>query len=489
MIEDQTSREDVPPALLYERVARQVAHLIDHGTLRPGDRVPSVRRMVAQQAVSVSTVLQAYQILESRGLIEARPQSGFYVRARRWTPPAEPEMFRPPAGARQTHMADLVMECVDAVSRPGLVRLGAAVAAPELFPTRELSRALASATRRQPVLGNTLDPSIGLPTLRTETARRAIESGCVLSPDDIIITNGATEALHLCLRAVAKRGDTIAVESPTYFGVLQLIEVLGMRVCEIPTYPKEGVCLDELAERLDGCRVKACVFMTSFSNPLGSCMPDAKKERLVQLLAAREIPLIEDDIFGSLAYAPNRPRTAKSFDRQGLVLLCSAFTKTLAPGYRIGWTAPGRFKAAVHRLKHVCSCANPAVTQLAVAEFLRTGGYEHHLRRLRRTYAELTERMREAVARHFPPETRVTRPQGGHVLWVELPGNTDALELYRQALAAGISIAPGPIFSARQQYRNCLRLNCANPWTDQLEEAVARLGRMARPLTRESRPA
>lgn len=174
-----------------------------------------------------------------------------------------------------------------------------------------------------------------------------MESGCVLSPDDIIITNGATEALHLCLRAVAKRGDTIAVESPTYFGVLQLIE---------------------------------------------------------------------DDIFGSLAYAPNRPRTAKSFDRQGLVLLCSAFTKTLAPGYRIGWTAPGRFKAAVHRLKHVCSCANPAVTQLAVAEFLRTGGYEHHLRRLRRTYAELTERMREAVARHFPPETRVTRPQGGHVL-------------------------------------------------------------------------
>ena len=479
MIEDQTSRSEATPAHLYERLAQRVADLIDHGTLRPGDRVPSVRRMVAQQSVSVSTVLQAYQLLESRGFIEARPQSGFYVRARRWTPPAEPEMFRPASGSKKTNLADLVMECVDALNRPGLVRLGAAVAAPELFPTRELHRALASANRRHPLLGNTLDPSIGLPALRIETARRALESGCTLAPDDIIITNGATEALHLCLRAVANRGDTIAVESPTYFGVLQLIEVLGMRVCEIPTYPQEGVCLDELVERIERCRVKACVFMTNFSNPLGSCMPDDKKERLVQLLAEREIPLIEDDIFGSLAFGPHRPHTAKAFDRQGLVLLCDAFTKTLAPGYRIGWTAPGRFKAAVHRLKHVCSCANPVVTQLALAEFLGSGSYEHHLRRLRRTYAGLVERMREAVARHFPGGTRVTRPQGGHVLWVELPGNPDALELHREALAEGISIAPGPLFSARQQYRNCLRLNCANPWTDPLEQAVAKLGRMA----------
>ena len=472
------SQPTVPASHLYERVAHQITHLIDLGTLRPGDRIPSIRKLVRQQSVSVTTVLQAYQVLESRGLIEARPQSGFYVRARRWSPPPEPEISRPPGRASKLNVASLVMEVVGALSQPGFVQLGAAVPPAEMLPTRELHRALASAARRQPALANSCDPSIGLPALRVEIAQRVLEAGCSLSPDDVIITNGATEALHLCLRAVTRPGDTVAIESPTYFGILQVIEMLGLRACEIPTFPKEGVCLDELTARLACCRVKACVFMTNFSNPLGSCMPEEKKRRLVELLAARGIPLIEDDIYGSLAFGPTRPRVAKSYDTQGLVLLCSALTKTLAPGYRIGWAAPGKFRAEVHRLKHTSSLGNPMVTQLAVAEFLATGGYERHLRRLRRAYAQLVEQVSNSVARHSPAGTRITRPQGGHVLWVELPAKVDTLELHRAALANRITIAPGPIFSARQQYRNCLRLNCANPWTEKLELALVKLGGM-----------
>jgi DNA-binding transcriptional MocR family regulator len=286
----------------------------------------------------------------------------------------------------------------------------------------------------------------------------------------------------LCLRAVTKPGDTVAIESPTYFGILQILEVLGLRAAEIPTHPKEGVCLEELARRLARTRIKACVFMTNFSNPLGSCLSDGQKRRLVKLLAAKGVPLIEDDIYGSLAFGPVRPTAAKSFDAEGMVLLCSSLTKTLAPGYRVGWAVPGKFKAEVHRLKHTCSIGNPTVTQLALADFLATGGYERHLRRLCRTYAEQAERMSSLIARNFPSGTRVTRPEGGQVLWVELPGNVDALELHRAALAEGISIAPGPIFSARQQYRNCMRLNCANPWSERIEWALARLGALVNRL-------
>ena len=464
---------------LYEQVADQLTRLIHEGTLRPGDRIPSVRRLRVQKSVSLATVLQAYQLLENRGLIEARPQSGFYVRPPHWTPAPEPEVFHPLKSSKRLNMAGLVMEVVGALNRPGLVNLGAAVPPAELLPTRELNRALAGAARRHPALANVCDPSIGLRTLRVELAQRAIEAGCTLAPDDFIITNGLTEALHLCLRAVTRTGDTVAIESPTYFGILQLLEMLGLRACEIPTYPKQGVCLDELTERLDRMRVKACVFMTNFSNPLGTCMPDAKKEQLVEILAERQIPLIEDDIYGSLAFGPERPAVAKSFDREGLVLLCSSLSKTLAPGYRVGWVAPGKFKEEVHRLKHTCSIGNPMVTQLALAEFLATGSYERHLRRLRRSYAQSMQRMSGFVARHFPPGTKVTRPQGGQVLWVELPGRVNALEFHHAALTDGISIAPGPIFSARQQYQNCLRLNFANPWSEKLERALGKLGAMA----------
>jgi DNA-binding transcriptional MocR family regulator len=303
-----------------------------------------------------------------------------------------------------------------------------------------------------------------------------METGCTLSPDDIITTVGATEALNLCLRAVAKPGDVIAIESPTFFGILQMIESLGMRVCEIPTYPREGICLEELEERLNCCRIKACVFTLNFSNPLGSCMPDEKKRRLVKMLAERRIPLIEDDIYGNLSFDPVRPKVAKAFDEEGWVMLCDSFTKTLSPGYRVGWVAPGRFREKVEFLKFVTTSATASLPQMALAEFLQNGGYDHHLRKMRRFYADHLQRMTAAVSRYFPEGTKVTRPTGGMCLWAELPPEVNALAVYEQAMAARISIAPGPIFSAKQKFQNFIRLNCGNPWSDTIEKAVRKLG-------------
>ena len=463
---------------LYKQVALRISELIEHGTLRPGERVPSVRRLSEREDVSIATVMQAYRLLENRGLIEARPQSGYYVRARLWRPPAEPAKTEPSIRATRVSTGDLVRRVMEAARDPSLVGLGAALPSPSLLPTQQLSRTMAAVGRRSPQMANAYDVSPGNQQLRVQIARRAIETGCTLAPDDVVITCGCQEALYLCLRAVAEPGDTIAIESPTYFGVLQIIESLGLKVCEIPTYPREGVCLDELKERLDCCRIKACLFMLNFSNPLGSCMPDEKKARLVKMLAARNVPLIEDDIYGELSFAAGRPKVAKAYDRDGSTLLCSSFSKTLAPGYRVGWVVPGRFRDKVQHLKYVTSIGTATLPQLAVADFLTNGGFDHHLRKLRRVYAEQVQRVTHAITKYFPEGTKATRPAGGYVLWVELPSQIDSIELFDGALEEKIGIAPGPIFSPKQGFRNFIRLNCGKQWSETIDKSLFKLGQL-----------
>lgn len=471
--------ESTPAGHLYETVAQRITSLIERGTLRSGERIPSVRKMSRQQQVSIATAIQAYRLLENRGLIEARPQSGYYVRPRVWAAPPEPSKSQPARRSTTVSNGELTMRVQrGADDRGNVVNLGTAPPSPELVPARQLLRSLASAGRQ--CLGQMArcEPSAGSLAFRTQVARRAMDAGCVLSPDDIVATVGCQEALYLCLRAATKPGDTIAVESPAYFGVLQLVETLGLRVCEIPTYPREGICLDELVKSLDCCRVKACLFTPNFSNPLGSLMPDDKKARMVEILADRNIPLIEDDVFGDLNFTVDRPKTAKAYDRKGLVLLCSSFSKTLAPSYRAGWCAPGKFLERITYLKYVTNLSSPSLPQLAVADFLANGGYDHHLRRIRRAYAEQVRRCSETIAKQFPAETKITRPQGGYLLWLELPKGVDAIELFERAAREKITIAPGPIFSPSGRYRNFIRLSCGNPWTEALERALVRLGHL-----------
>jgi len=463
---------------LYDQVALRISELIEHGTLRPGERVPSVRKLSEQEEVSIATVMQAYRVLENKGLIEARPQSGYYVKARLWQAPAEPEKSEPALRATRVSTSDLVMRFMQAARDPTLVGFGAALPSQLLLPTRQLCRTMAAVGRRSPQLANRYDVAPGAHELRVQIARRAMGTGCTLAPDDIVITCGCQEALYLALRAVAGPGDTIAIESPTYFGVVQIIGSLGLKACEIPTFPRHGICLDELEKRLDCCRIKACLFMLNYSNPLGSCMPDAKKARLVEILARRNIPLIEDDMYGELAFAPERPKVAKAFDRGGQVMLCSSFCKTLAPGYRVGWIVPGRYRDQVQHLKYVTSVGTATLPQLAIADFLANGGFDHHLRRLRRVYAEQLERVTHAITKYFPKGTRVTRPAGGYVLWVELPRQIDSIELFDRALAEKISVAPGPIFSPKEQFRNFIRLNCGAPWSQAIDQALLKLGQV-----------
>jgi len=462
----------------YERIADDIAHLIDSGTFRPGDGIPSVRELSRQRGVSVTTVLQAYYLLEARGLIEARERSGFYVRTTLPSTLPEPDISSPSPDPTEVSVRELVTDVVLADTRyPDLVQLGAAHPNPHLAATRALNRTLASVARSMGHRSGMYDYVPGCEPLRVQIAQRALTAGCGLGPDDVIITTGCTESISLCLRAVCEPGDTVAIESPTSFDALRSLDVLGLQALEIPTHPRDGISLDALRFALDHNPVSACLVVSNFNNPLGSCMPDDNKRELVQLLAPRKIPLIENDIFGEIHFGDRRPSVAKAYDDRGLVMLCSSFSKSLCPGYRVGWVVPGRFMASIRWLKYTTTLASPTLSEYAIAEFLASGSYDPYIRRTRRTYARHVGALSQAVRRFFPAECRLTRPAGGFVLWVQLPEGVDSLELYAQARQAGIAITPGYLFSPTNQYRDFVRLNAAN-WSDEAEHAIQRLGEM-----------
>ena len=475
---------DVPSkGTLYRSVADHVEGLIEDGTLAPGMRIPSLRRLSRQLSVSLSTVGEAYRVLEDRGIIETRPQSGHYVRLiERSTPPA-PGRTRSCAEASAVDVGELMERLVAMASRPDIVTpFGAAVPAPDFLPISRLNTLLARAVRRDPVASQSYDSLPGRHELRVQIARRAMDAGCSLAPEDLVVTTGAMEAITLALRAVTRPGDTVAIETPTYHGFLQVLEALHLRALEIATDPEDGVCLDALAEALDGGSVAACLMVPSFGNPLGHNMPEAKRKELVELVERADVPFIEDDTYGDLPFGERRPRAVKAFDQSGNVLLLSSFSKALAPGYRVGWIAPGRYKKEVLRAKFSASLATAVPTQMAIADYLAGAGMDRHLRRSRRRFKDLVRRMIVAVGEHFPAGTRVSRPSGGYVLWVEMPPSVDAWRLYQDMLKQGISLIPGPVFSNADKYSNCLRINCALPWNDAVEDAVRRVGEAARRL-------
>ena len=467
--------------LRYEKLATELAGMIAEGALRHGERLPSVRRLSRERRLSVSTVVQALRQLESRGLVEARPQSGYFVR--RASPRrAEPLARTTPEQPVPVDVSQRVVRVLQAGCRPHVAPLAAALPAPELLPLAALQRLYAGVARRYPsLLSGGSYIYMDEPALVRQLVRRSLAWGGPLAGEEIVITNSCTEALGLCLRAVTRPGDTVAVESPAYYLMLQLLETLGLKALEIPTDPRLGLSVEafDLATR-EG-KVAACLIVPNASNPLGCIMPDERKRQLAGLAAARGVPVIEDDIYGDLHFGQQRPWPIKAFDTTGNVMLCASFSKSLTPSLRIGFVAAGRYRAAVALQKTLISGGTNPVTQLVLAEYLESTAFERHLRKLRQAYERQVEQMQAAVGRHFPADTRLSQPQGGFVLWVELPDGVDATRLYERAIGENLAYVPGELFSASGMYRNCLRLNCGNPHTPEIEDAVRRLGALMQP--------
>ncbi|HEY1029699.1 MAG TPA: GntR family transcriptional regulator MpaR [Pseudomonas sp.] len=462
----------------YEKFADEIAELIRTGVLGPGEKVPSVRHASRTYGVSPSTVFQAYYLLEDRGLIQARARSGYFVREHAKRPLHEPELTAHAAQTTEVDVSELVFSVLASLKDPHTVPFGSAFPSPDLFPLQRLARSMAQSLRMLSPHEIIADMTAGNADLRRQIALRYMVSGVMLPMEELVISNGAMEALNLCLQCVTQPGDLVAIESPTFYACLQVLERLQLKAVEIPVHPREGIDLGALSDSLRQLPIKACWFMSSLQNPLGASMSETKKQALYQLLVEHQVPLIEDDVYAELYFGSHPPKPVKSFDREGLVMHCSSFSKSLAPGYRIGWVAGGRYAEQIARLKLMTTISPSVPAQAALADYLQHGGYDRHLRKLRHALEMQQSAMLASAARHFPASTRVTRPSGGYFLWFEFPERLDSLQLLRLALAQGISLAPGPIFSASQGFRHCARLNYGHPWSPRSEQAMEVLGRL-----------
>jgi DNA-binding transcriptional MocR family regulator len=463
---------------LYSVIAERFENQIENNILKTGDKLLSLRTLSKEQGVSISTAYKAYIELENRGFIEARPKSGYFVRFSPSQYPKTPQAPKPDFNPVRSSVDEMLKLVYKSINQEGIVKLSRATPSGTLIPEAKLNKAMMEAIRRSPNSCTGYEEMQGNITLRKQIAKHAFNWNGNITEEDVVTTQGCMEALVFCLQAVTQPGDTVAIEIPTYFGIFNVMKSLGLKVLEIPAEPETGINIEYLEQALDAVPVKACLFVPNFCNPAGGLMPDHRKKQLVELLAKRQIPLIEDDIYGEMYFGKNRPKTCKSYDKEGMVMLCSSVSKTLAPGYRVGWCIPGKFidKVISLKLNHTVSSATP--TQAAVALFFETGRYDLHMRKLRKSLHTQCLRYTQAIIDYFPKDTKVSRPQGGYVLWIEMNQSIDAFALFEKAMQEKVSIAPGQIFSTDGRFTNYMRISFGAPFDETIDKSLKKLGKL-----------
>jgi DNA-binding transcriptional MocR family regulator len=460
----------------YLRLAKSFERQMKAGVLRVGDRLPSIRQLRDAHRVSAATAVGCYLWLERQGYVRARPKSGYFVsRAPAAEGPA-PDVSARVRGPAPVRVAGLTA-AAGASARRDMLNLGPAVIAPSLLPMRRLNRSIRMALSAFADHAVCYEDPRGNLRLRRQIARLVFRQGATCSADDLVVTSGSTEALNLALRAVTSPGNVVAVESPSCYETLQVLEALHLRAVEVPHVAKQGIDLSLLEAAMTRHRVSAIVANATCHNPIGDCVDEAWKARIVKFATEHDIPVIESDTFGDLVFSGPRPRSLKSFDTADLVIPCCSLAHYVAPGFNLGWIHPGRWLAEVQHLKGITNVANARLPQLAMAEFLESGGYDTHLRDLRVALWRSVDATREEVIRSFPEGTRVSQPEGGFVLWIQLPESYDGLDVAARAAAGGIAILPGAAFSASLQYRSYIRLACGHP-AEVMRPAVRTLARL-----------
>lgn len=463
---------------LYLQFADRIEKQIKSGVLSVGDKLPSIREVVAETGYSMSTVSKAYYEVESRSLIESRPQSGYYVSNTSARIIAEPSPSSPVLKCLNIDREDLIDQVYRNMTDKSITMLSLGFPSNELLPIAKLNKGIIQATRQLTNSGTSYEEVQGNLNLRREIARWSFTWGGSLTENDIITMPGCTSAISHCLMTLTKPGDTIITESPAYFGVLQLAKSLGLYIMELPTNMTTGIELDALKKALATKKVKLCLLMSNFSNPSGSMMPAEHKKEVVRLMEFYDVPLIEDDIHGDLYFGSSRPTNCKTYDESGIVLCCSSVSKTLAPGYRVGWVSPGKFKKQILRNKIYHTLSSPTITHEVVGDFLKNGRYENHLRKIRHILHQNCNNYINTVLESFPEGTKVSQPQGGFFLWIELDKSIDTAAFYHLAMQHKISFAPGRIFSFQDQFSNCMRLSFGLPWTNELRHSIQTLGKL-----------
>lgn len=462
--------------MLYADISNNIARLIREKVLKAGDRLPSVRMLCQEHGISMNTAKRVFLELEAQSLIESKPQSGYFVSQLPYQRLPLPEVSNPLPVSQDNEPEALIGKFYATMGKNELTHLSMGVPCAEMLPLARLNKEIVQATRRLAGSGTAYEQIPGNENLRRMIAARSLSWGGKLNENDIITTTGGINALAFCMMAAGKPGDTIAMESPCYPGSLQLARSLGLKVLELPTHPETGMEIAALKKVIK--KIDLCMLVPNFNTPLGSCMPEENKKEVVALLAKHGIPLIEDDIYGDLYFGTQRPKCCKAFDEEGNVLLCSSFSKTIAPGYRVGWVVPGRYKEQILKLKLVHMLSSPTLAHEAVASFLKNGRYDNHLRKIRAQLHQNYLHYIHAITAYFPPDTKVSRPQGGIAIWVEFNKKVNTSELFETALKHKITIAPGRMFTLQDQFTNCIRFSLGVQFTGEVERKLKLLGKL-----------
>ena len=468
---------------LYLKIARILQEQIENSIYKEGERLPSIRSLQKEYAMSINTIKHAFLELESRSLIEARPKSGYFVSA------SYRSVLQMPSAGKYTNFEDnipkddLISKVFDTFQNKEVTRFSLGVPDKSFLPLAKLNKSTIKVLRKLDQGGTNYEPVQGSINLRRNVARWSRVMEGKLDQDDLVITSGAINAIYNCLLAVTQPGDAIAIESPVYFGLLQIAQLLGLRVIELPTHPVTGIEIEGLKKVLP--KIKACCLTSNFSNPLGSLMPDEHKKEVVKMLTHHNIPLIEDDLYGNLYFGSTQPQPCKAFDEAGIVLWCGSVSKVLAPGYRVGWVTPGKFKQKIIRQKLLQTIATPSLYQEVVADFMEHGRFDHHLHTFRQKLFMNHQNFQRAIENYFPENTKISQPQGGFVLWLELEEKINTEHLYDTALKHNITFAPGRMFTQHEQYNNCLRLNYAMQWNERLENELKKLGHLVYMMSKQ----
>ena len=464
---DQAMTVDLPK---YQALENTLRKSIEGGRWRPGERVPSIRELCSHYGYSKITVQHALQRLEAQGLIQARERSGFFVSLGR-------SEFEPPRQAAMPAAPQPVS--VSQVFQDIMTRSAAFDLLPDLHSDEpppgiiQLNRSIGRALRRQSASFQYYDEPAGDQALRTQLALRAAKRGWTVEANQFCVTSGCQQSLFLALMAVCKSGDVVAVEAPGFYGVLQLLEQLELRVIEIPASPTTGMDVRALEESLQVWDIKACVVSPSFATPTGAVMPSENRRRLLELAERHDLAIIEDDIYGESGWF-NTPDSLKAIDECDRVIHCSSFSKVLSRDLRLGWVSAGRWHRNILQLKLTTQLASSRFLQQGVAHFLAEGGYASYLRRYRQRLRLQRDRLLDLLG-NWPVPLKATAPQGGLALWVELPPEVDTLSLYAKTLKEGIVITPGSLFSVSGKFSNCLRISFAHPWNEARTDALQRL--------------
>ncbi|REC42361.1 aminotransferase-like domain-containing protein [Chryseobacterium pennipullorum] len=466
----------MPKDVLYLKIANSVTEQIKSETLQFGERLPSLRSAQKLYNVSLNTVKQAYMELESRSLVESRPKYGYYVSQTSQRKLALPSVAQIRASEGKNTPQDLIDKVFGSIGGTDVTQFALGIPGKSLLPVAKMKKCMIDVMKRNGDSGTNYEPVQGSEALRREIAKWSIVMEGKITEDDLVITSGAMNAVYNCLMAVTQPGDSVAVESPVYFGILQAIQLLGLKAVEIPTHPITGVDLDALKKELP--KLSACCFVVNYNNPLGFQMPDENKKELVKMLTEYNVPLVEDDVYGNIYFGAGRPKPCKFYDEAGIVMWAGSVSKTLAPGFRVGWVAPGKFKEKIIRQKLVQTVSGPSLFSDVITDFLEHGRYDHHLRMFRKKLYANYLQIQKSVAQYFPDNTKISEPKGGFMLWLELDKRICTEDLYDEAVSQKVNFAPGRMFSQYNQYQNCMRLNYALEWTDRVESDLEKLGKM-----------